>query len=85
MVTPAMGIAMKCPMYSLRENGAELGGHGFHLRLCTFQGSKSTKLSLPKVPYSLISYRFARLGDRYVNFDVVSCLLPRAAGAFLGF
>jgi len=34
-VTPAMGAAMMGPMYSLRENGAQHGGRGFHLRLST--------------------------------------------------
>ena len=35
MVTPAMGAAMIGPMYSLRENGAQRGDGGFHLRLST--------------------------------------------------
>jgi len=35
MVTPAMGAAMIDQMYSLRENGAQDGGRGFHLRLST--------------------------------------------------
>ena len=33
MVTPAMAAAMISPAYSLRENGAQHGGRGFHLRL----------------------------------------------------
>jgi len=39
MVTPAMGAAMMGPMYSLRENGAQHGFRGFHLRLSTLQDS----------------------------------------------
>jgi len=39
MVTPAMGAAKVGPMYSLRKNGDQHGGHGFHLHLSTFQGS----------------------------------------------
>jgi len=39
MVTPAMGTAMKGPMDSLRESGAQYGGHMFPLRLSTFRGS----------------------------------------------
>jgi len=39
MVTPAMGTAMKDPMYSSEENWAQHGGHGFQWRLSTFQGS----------------------------------------------
>jgi len=30
MVTPAMRAALKGLMYSLRENGAQHGGQGFH-------------------------------------------------------
>jgi len=41
MMTPAMGAAMIGPMYSLRENGAQYGGRGFHLRLSTLQGSST--------------------------------------------
>jgi len=40
MVTPAMGSAMKGPLYSLRENGAQHGGFGFHLRLSSYQDSR---------------------------------------------
>ena len=32
---------MTGPRYFLRENGAQNGGHGFPLRLSTFQGSIS--------------------------------------------
>jgi len=40
MVTLAIGAAMRGPlMYSLRENGAQHGGRGFHLGLSTFQDS----------------------------------------------
>jgi len=39
MATPAMGAAMIGPMYSLRENEAQHGGHDFYLGLSTFQGS----------------------------------------------
>jgi len=39
MVTPATGAAMIGPMYSLRENGAQHGGGGFHLHLSTLQDS----------------------------------------------
>jgi len=39
MLTPAMGAAMISPMYSVRENGAQHGFHGFHLRVSTLQGS----------------------------------------------
>ena len=42
MVTPAMGAAMIDQMYSLRENGAQDGGRGFHLRLSTLQGARCT-------------------------------------------
>jgi len=35
MVIPSMGAAMIGPMYSLRENRAQHGGGGFHLRLST--------------------------------------------------
>jgi len=35
-VTPGMAAAMKGPMCSLGENGAQHGGQGFHLRLSTF-------------------------------------------------
>ena len=37
---PTMGAAMKGSNNSLRENRAQHGGHGFHLRLSTLQGSK---------------------------------------------
>jgi len=36
-VTPAMGTAMMGPMFTLQGNGSQHGGHGFHLRLSTFQ------------------------------------------------
>jgi len=39
MATPAMGATMKGPMYTIRENGAQHGGHVFHLRFSTFKGS----------------------------------------------
>jgi len=44
MVTPARGAAMIGPMYFLRGNGAQHGGHAFHLRLSTFQGSSTKQL-----------------------------------------
>jgi len=40
MVTPAMGGAMIGPMYSLRGNGAQHGGCGFHLRLSTLYNQR---------------------------------------------
>jgi len=40
IVTTVMGAAMKGPMYSLRENGAQDGGNGCHLRLSTLKGSR---------------------------------------------
>jgi len=44
MVTPAMGAAMIGPMYyPLRENRAQHGGNGFHMRLSTLQGSAETQ------------------------------------------
>jgi len=36
MATSAMGAAMKGPMYSFMENGAERGGHVFHFALLYF-------------------------------------------------
>ena len=42
MLTPAMGAAMIGPMSSLRENGAQHGFRGFHLRLSSLQGSSHT-------------------------------------------
>jgi len=38
-----MRAAIKGSMYSLRGNGAQHGGHRFHLRLSTFQGSRLRK------------------------------------------
>jgi len=37
VVTPAMRAAMTGPIYSLRENGAQHGGHGFHLSPSTYR------------------------------------------------
>jgi len=37
MVTPAMTTTMIGSIYSLQINGAQHGGHVFHLRLSTFQ------------------------------------------------
>jgi len=42
MVTPAMEAALIGPLYSLRKNGAQHGGHEFHLRLSTYWGLYST-------------------------------------------
>jgi len=39
-----MGAAMMDPMYSLRENGAQHGGRGVHLRLSTLLGSRKSDL-----------------------------------------
>jgi len=39
-----MGAAMKGSMLSLRENGAQHGGHGLLLRISTFQSSTNAML-----------------------------------------
>jgi len=39
MAIRSVVAAMKGPMHSVRMNGAQLGGHGFHLSLSTFQTS----------------------------------------------
>jgi len=62
MVTPATAAAMICPMYSLRENGAQHGGRGFHLRLSNplqvIQGSVDRTTSLDQAKRTL--YRGSR-------------------------
>jgi len=42
-VMSVMGVPMIGPTFFVRENGAKHGGHGFHLRLYTFQGSNLGK------------------------------------------
>jgi len=43
-----MGAAMMGPIYSLRENGAQHGGHGLRLRVSTLQGSKPNMVDRDK-------------------------------------
>jgi len=65
MATPFMGAAMKGPMYCLRENGAQHGGHRFHLCVSTFKGSRST------MRVALVSW--SHLLPFYVLFVALRC------------
>jgi len=66
MVTPTMGAAMMDPMYSLRENGAQRGFRGFHLRISTLQGSRGTEMDFPALKLSKTNGSFCK--TKIVNY-----------------
>jgi len=66
MVTPTEGAAMTGPMYSLRGNGAQHGGHGFQFGLSTFQGSRLSFQQM-LVSDSVLIYSMTRSMTSYLN------------------